>query len=130
MAKEPELNINLASFSDDELYAFRDRLSLERAKIDDEWAKELEKITSVENFDPYTFWGERKIKKLGKKFAERTAGLTYLQEVTADELSKRAKYKEEQRYSGKGKFRYAEESEEEFLEKEEIKTESYKKEIK
>jgi hypothetical protein len=94
--------------------------------FDDEWAKELKIISSVEGFDPYSFWGERKIKKLAKKHAQKTSGLIYLEGLTAEEIRKRDKYKEEQMYSGKGKYKGYTMSTEEFLEREQIKTESYK----
>lgn len=126
MAKQETLMVNFPEMTDDELYAFRDKLSVLHARFDDEWAKELKIISSVEGFDPYSFWGERKIKKLAKKHAQKTSGLIYLEGLTAEEIRKRDKYKEEQMYSGKGKYKGYTMSTEEFLEREQIKTESYK----
>ena len=124
--KEVTLNVNFAEMTDEELYAFRDKLIEIREKMDDEWAKELASFAG-EDFDQYSFWGERKMKKLAKKHAKRTCGLVYLQEVLSNEFRRRDKYKEEQMYAGKLKRTY--ESEEDFLERESIKTQSYKSKI-
>lgn len=124
--KEETLHINFAEMSDDELFEFRDWLQTEKTTIDDEWAEELKNITGP-SFDPYTRKGERILKKLGKKYAEKSMGVIYLQELTIDEISKRKKFKEEQRYLGKGDKK--EESIDEFLEKEGIITDTYRSRI-
>ena len=115
--------------SDSDIYAFREMLSVEREKIDDAWADEVAKVTAGD-FDPYSSAGERMLKKIGKKYASEGSGIAYLQELVAIEIRKRDQYKEEQRYSGKGKFKDDfNMSEEEFLEREEIITKSYKSRI-
>lgn len=127
--KKNTLNINLAEMSDSEIYAFREMLSVEREKIDDQWADEVGEVTKGD-FDPYSTFAERKLKKIGKKYAEMGSGITYLQELVAEEIRKRDQYKEEQRYSGKNKFKNDfEMSQDEFLEREEIITQSYKSKI-
>ncbi len=126
VAKNEGLIVNFAELTDEELYALRDNLARHHAIYDDEWAKELKEIASVPNFDQYSFWGERKIKKLAKKYAQKTEGLTYLEKLTMEEIFKRDKFKEEQMYSGKGTHENQEMSVDEFIEREQIKTESYK----
>ena len=126
MAKETTLMVNFPEMTDEELYAFRDKLSVLHAKFDDEWVEELKIISNQDGFDPYSYWGERKIKKLAKKHAQKTSGLLYLESLTAEELRKRDKFKEEQMYSGKGKYAGRTMTTEEFIEREQIKTESYK----
>ncbi len=126
MAKQQKLNINFAELTDLDLYGFRDRLLTERAKIEEEWADELASFAD-DTFDQYSFWGARKLKKLGKKYAKKTVGLNYIYELTMKEIAKRDKYKEEQRYSGNGAVYYTgSESDEEFLEKEDLITKTYK----
>ena len=124
--KEETLHINFAEMSDDELFEFRDWLQTEKTIIDDEWADELKSITGS-TFDPYTRKGERLLKKLGKKYADKSVGVVYLQELVADEFAKRKKFKEEQRYLGKGEVK--DESVDEFLEKEGIITDTYRSRI-
>ena len=63
-----------------------------------------------------------------KKFEDRDMGLSYLEELLAEEMKKRDKFKEEQMYlnglGSKGSM-----TEAEFLEREQIITESYKSKI-
>ena len=127
--KEQRLHIKFPELSDDELYHLRDTLSVEREKIDDMWADEIGKLAS-EGLDHYTFSGRRMLKKVAKKYAKMGSGIAYLQELTLEEIRKRDKYKEEQKYTGKGKYKDDfNMTQEEFLEKEQIKTESYKSRI-
>ena len=86
--------------------------------------QELKRQTQGD-FDPYSRRGVKVLKKVRNKFADRDLGLTFLEEVTADELRKRDKYNEEQRYL-KGRSVSDEMTEEEFLEREKIITEGYK----
>ena len=123
MAKEVKLEVNFAEFSDDELYAYRDRLAVEREKINDLISKEIMTFVTPD-FDPYTRSADRKMTKVAKKYVEMTSGLEYLEDLTFQEIAKRKKFQEEQRYRGKGIYR--DETEEEFLERETIITESYK----
>ena len=97
MKKEVTLNINLAELTDDELLGFRNQLLTQREILTDEYTDELKYQTQGE-FDPYTRKGQKVIKKLVKKFSDRNMGLTYLEDVVADEIRKREKYKEDQRY--------------------------------
>ena len=123
MAKEEKLVVNFAEFTDDELYVYRDKLAVERAKIEDIISKEVMTFVTPD-FDPYTRSADRKMTKVAKKYIEMTSGLEYLEELTFKEIAKRKKFQDEQRYRGKGVYRN--ETEEEFLERETIITESYK----
>ena len=124
MKKETTLNINLAEFNDEELLDFRNQLLVQREILTDEYVQELKRQTQGD-FDPYSRRGVKVLKKVRNKFADRDLGLTFLEEVTADELRKRDKYNEEQRYL-KGRSVSDEMTEEEFLEREKIITEGYK----
>ena len=125
--KEEHLVVNFAEMTDDELFSFREWLSTEREKINDEWAEIAGQTIGYKEFDPYTFSGEKKIKKLVKIYSEKTSGIDYLQELLVQEIDKRHKFKEEQKYSGTGAYRSLTEREKDsFMEKEQLKTKTYR----
>lgn len=127
MGRESKLNINFAELTDDELLDFRNQLLIQREMLNSDYVEELRERTRGD-FDPYTRRGEKVIKKVLKKFEDRDMGLSYLEELLAEELKKRDKFKEEQMYlnglGSKGSM-----TEAEFLEREQIITESYKSKI-
>ena len=127
MGRESKLNINFAELTDDELLDFRNQLLIQREMLNSDYVEELKERTRGD-FDPYTRRGEKVIKKVLKKFEDRDMGLSYLEELLAEELKKRDKFKEEQMYlnglGSKGSM-----TEAEFLEREQIITESYKSKI-
>lgn len=127
MKKEVTLNINLAELTDDELLGFRNQLLTQREILTSDYVEEIKNQTQGD-FDPYSRRGQKIINKVVKKFSDRNMGLTYLEDVVADEIRKREKYKEEQRYVKGGKVDFGM-TEKEFLEREHIITESYKSRI-
>lgn len=127
MGKESKLNVNFAELTDDELLDFRNQLLIQREMLNSDYVEELKNRTRGD-FDPYTRRGEKTIKKILKKFEDRDLGLSYLEELVAEEWKKRDKYKEEQMYiNGLGSNSTMTEAE--FLEREKIITESYKSKI-
>ena len=127
MGKESKLNVNFAELTDDELLDFRNQLLIQREMLNSDYVEELKNRTRGD-FDPYTRKGEKTIKKILKKFEDRDLGLSYLEELVAEEWKKRDKYKEEQMYiNGLGSNGTMTEAE--FLEREKIITESYKSKI-
>ncbi|MBO5344896.1 MAG: hypothetical protein IKB06_02600 [Clostridia bacterium] len=122
--KDEKLNLNLVDYSDERLFEFRDWIQAQGELVSEEWAEEVKQKTSGD-FDPYSFFGARKLKKIAKKYAGQVSGLNYLRELVNTEIAKREKYNEEQRYIGRGQERINE-SMEEFLRKEESKTKTYK----
>lgn len=127
MGKESKLNVNFAEMTDDELLDFRNQLLIQREMLSSDYVEELKNRTKGD-FDPYSRRGERVIKKVIKKFEDRDLGLSYLEELVAEEWKKRDKYKEEQMYiNGLGKNGTMTEAE--FLEREQIITEGYKSKI-
>ena len=127
MGRESKLMVNFAEMTDEELLDFRNQLLVQREMLNSDYVEELKERTRGD-FDPYTRKGEKVIKKVIKKFADRDMGLSYLEELVAEEMKKREKYKEEQMYiNGLGKNGSM--SETEFLEREQIITESYKSKI-
>ena len=127
MGRESKLNINFAELTDDELLDFRNQLLIQREMLNSDYVEELRERTRGD-FDPYTRRGEKVIKKVLKKFEDRDMGLSYLEELLAEEMKKRDKFKEEQMYlNGLGTKGLMTEAE--FLEREQIITESYKSKI-
>lgn len=127
MGKESKLNVNFAEMTDDELLDFRNQLLIQREMLSSDYVEELKNRTKGD-FDPYSRRGEKVIKKVIKKFEDRDLGLSYLEELVAEEWKKRDKYKEEQMYiNGLGKNGTMTEAE--FLEREQIITEGYKSKI-
>ncbi len=108
--------------SDEKMKYFSEELLKMHDELTDAWAEEL-KTLETEEFDPYSFFGERKIKKLAKKHAPKIAEVDMLLDVIDDEMQKREKFKDEQRYVDGGNITTSELSGEEFLKEEQKKTE-------
>jgi len=120
--------VNPGLYEDDELIEFRNLLEIEYGKITDSWAEEFSGFID-EDFDPYTFSGERRVNKLNKKYTKESSDILVAIDLINEELNRREKYKEEQRYSGTSNFSYGNESLDEFIEKEDLKTLSHKQDI-
>lgn len=120
--------VNPALYEDDELINLRNMLEVEYGKVTDEWAEDFSDFVD-EDFDPYTFMGERKIEKLNKKYTKMSSDIMVVIDLINEELSRREKYKEEQRYSGASNFSYGDETMEEFIEKEDLRTLSHKQDL-
>ena len=117
------LDIDVINYSNQELEFIYGQLSAEYDEYTDKWAKEVSDI-STDDFDPYSFFGERKLKKITKKYAGTLADINGIIEVVADELNKREKVADDEKYIGKGQF--TNEDKDSFLEREKMKTISYK----
>lgn len=113
--------------SDEKMAYFKKELLIMHDELVDAWTDEV-KLYDTEDFDPYSFFGERKLKKIAKKHAGKIAEVDLLIGVIDDEMSRREKYYEEQRYSGNGKVKQSfDGSDEEFLKREQEKTDSIRK---
>lgn len=126
--KKTELNLNVAEISDKDLVIFRNELLMKESEIQEAYASDIAEI-SKGDFDPYSKKGEKQIQKIAKNYQDITTGVEYLLEVVNNEIAKREKFKEEQRYSGKSNFSYGNQSESEFFESEELKTMAYRSKI-
>ncbi len=113
---------DIRAMSDKELVVFKNELLMEESKINEAYADEIAGIATV-NFDPNSYWGEKKINKIAKKYAEQSSGIDYLLELVVSELSRRDLVND---ISG---TRDSEQGVDEFLESEEIKTMAYRSEI-
>lgn len=119
------INLNLVDVAYNDLEMILGELEAERDEYIEKWAGESAEIVAA-GTDPYTFFGERKLGKVNKKYAGDVAEIEMLMDDIAKELDKRDQHNEELKYSGKGDFA-AYESAKEFLERESMKTEGYKK---
>ena len=119
---------NIADYTDEELKNFLNQIAMQRGVLQTQCADEMNQYLKDDGFDVYSFWGRRKVDKISKKYASIFAGADYLEETIKEEMKKREKFNEEQRYTGKSIVK-KEQSLEEFLEKEQDKTWAYKSKI-
>lgn len=128
MEYEDLFTLNIINLSDEQLIELRNRLEFEHGKIAEEWSIELASFAK-ENFDPYSFWGKRKIEKLNKKYAPKTADILNLMEDIEKELFKRDRLKYQKMFDGKDNDEVDEIDRNEFFEKEELKTLKHKQDL-
>lgn len=112
--------------TDEKMNYFSEELQKMREELLDAWANELKEI-ETEDFDPYSFFGKRKLKKLAQKHTPKIAEVDMLLDVIDDEMKKRETFKEQQRYVVGGKVNESKVSGEEFLKAEEKKTEKIRR---
>lgn len=115
--------LNPAEVSDEQMMKFQEELLKMHDELVDAWAEEV-KTVCTDDFDPYSFWGSRKLDKIGKKHSKTLANVDLLLEIIDGEMTRRDQYNEEQRYTGSGKYkpRYSLD-EEEYIENEKKKNE-------
>ncbi|MBQ4542065.1 MAG: hypothetical protein IJA23_04355 [Clostridia bacterium] len=122
-----EEEVVLANYTDEELLDAKQKLEIEYGKYVDEWAREVAYLINEKNVDPYSYWGEKKVKKVTKKYTNITSDIQLALEKLAVELQKRDNYNFEQSFIG-GKSYFDETlTEKEFFEKEQLKTLKYRK---
>ena len=122
-----EEKVNLADLTDEQLIDIRNKLEIEYGSYLDDCAVEVAELKTKHNVDLYTRSGEKKMNKIIKKYVNMTDGLDLAIERIEEELQKRDNYKFERGFYGK-KY-YNDISEEEFFEKESLKTLKYKQSI-
>ena len=121
------MNVNLVNFNDDELIELRNNLEIEYGKYIEDWGREVGYMINEQNVDPYSFWGEKKVNKVIKKYADKTSDIQIIMENIDRELQNRDNYKFQQSFIGGKKYYDDNLTEEEFFEKEELKTMKYRK---
>ena len=114
--------VDIRAMTDKQLKVFRNELLMEQSKISNEYSDEIASIATV-NFDPNSYWGEKKINKIAKKYADKISGVDYLVELVIAEMGRRNMLNDQ--------FGVADEDQslEEFLESEETKTMAYRSDI-
>lgn len=121
--------VNLVDYNDDELIDIHNGLDAEYGRIVEEWGADIAKLINVQNVDPFSFFGKRKVDKLNNKYADKTSDIQILIEDIEKELEKRDKYNFEQSFIGGKSYHDKTLTEKEFFEKEELKTLKYKQSI-
>ncbi|MBQ8451165.1 MAG: hypothetical protein IJ538_00070 [Clostridia bacterium] len=116
---------NFSEFTDENLEQLLNDLEKENNEIVDEWAKEVKTLYD-EGLDPYSFWGEKKLKKVTKKYSKHSAAISVIMEDVENEISKREQFHEEQVGLGKEKRKINNISRDEFIKKEQDKTQKHK----
>lgn len=124
------VNIIPVNYTTEELNDVADKLDAERDELIEECSKKIAEISKNPKFDPYSFWGNRKIKKITKYYSNKTGKILGILDIIDEELSKREQYEYEQSFLGKGKVskdKYI--SKEQFINQEMNKTNNFKKYI-
>ncbi len=124
-----EEEVVLANYTDDELIEAKQKLEIEYGKYVDEWAREVAYLINEKNVDPYSYWGEKKVNKVTKKYTNITSDIQLALEKLAIELQKRDNYNYEQSFVGGKSYFDNTLTEKEFFEKEQLKTLKYRKMI-
>ena len=120
----------LPDYTIDDLRGFINEIEIRRSVLSEKCSSEMAVYLQNESFDIYSFRGSRKIKKIANKYAHLFAAGDEFLRIIGDELRRREQYEEEMRYSGKSvnnPKKY--ETEEEFLQREQDKTDVYRSKI-
>ncbi len=115
--------------SDEKMQYYKKELLIMHDELIDKFGDDVKKL-DTEDFDPYSFFGEKKLKKLAKAHAKKVAEVDMLIGVIDDEMKKRENYNEEQRYVDNGNYvpKYSLDPDE-YLKTEQEKTEKIRKGI-
>ncbi len=119
----------LVQYSSSELKTFINEIEMGRSVIAEKCASEMAVYLKDDKFDVYSFSGSRKMKKIAKKYQGAFAGADIYLTMLKKELAKREKEDDELRYSGRSLVKRKQETEEEFLQKEQDKTWAYRSKI-
>ncbi len=120
----------IVEYTTDELRGFLNEIEMRRGVVAEKCASEMAEYVKDDRFDMYSFRGSRKIKKIAKKHLTMFAAADEFERIISDELKKREQFEEESRYSGRGlKVPKKYESTEEFLQKEQDKTDVYRSKL-
>lgn len=122
-----ESKVNFAEMTDEALIDLKNNLEMEYGTYVHEYVDEVAELKKMYNIDLKSPKGIRKIKKLAKKYVKMTDGLDDAIDLVNEELAKRDNYYFERGFYGK-KY-YKDISEEEFFEKEALKTLKFKQSI-
>lgn len=119
----------LPDYSLEDLKGFVNQIEMMKSVISEDCSSEMAEYLKDDKFDIYSRGGAKKIKKIADKYAVKFVGANEYLKILGEEIAKREQYEEEMRYSGKRKTTPKEESQEDFLRKEEDKTWVYRSKI-
>lgn len=117
-------------YSIEELQSLINEVDMTKSVIREKLTAEMAEKLKDDKFDAFSFFGQRKLKKIAKKYSGAFIGADIYMSMLKKELSRREVLEENARYSGRSIAKKKEEiSEEEFLQKEQDKTWSYRSKI-
>lgn len=120
------LIVNFSEMTDDELFKFKENIENGYDELCENRAEELAMLEKNGDFDPYSFLGKKKIKSIVNKYANDDDGFDFLYKELYREFERRQISVDEFE-----RQRLADNieniSDEEFLAREQAKTEKYKK---
>ena len=120
----------MVEYTTEELRDFLNQIEMRRSVVVERCASEMAKCLENDRFDIYSWRGSRKIKKIARKHTPMFDVADEFTKIISDELKKREQFEEEARYSGRGlKSVRKYETEEEFLQKEQDKTDVYRSKL-
>lgn len=115
----------LYDYTSDNLRMFINEIEMKLSVLREKCASEMAVYLEDERFDPYSFFGKRKLQKIAAKHNRLVYGANEYLRIIKNELAKREKLEDEMRYSGRS-IKQKPISEEEFLQREQDKTMAYK----
>lgn len=115
----------LYDYSSDNLRMFINEIEMKLSVLREKCVSDMSVLLKDERFDPYSFFGKRKLQKIADKHNRMVIGANEYLKIIKTELAKREKLEDEMRYSGRS-IKQKAISEEEFLQKEQDKTMAYK----
>lgn len=116
-------------YSIETLKIFINEIEMKKSVIREKCASEMAEYLKDERFDPYSFFGRRKLRKIAKKYDSALAGAGIYLSIVKKALKRKEDLEEEARYSGRGIVKPKQMSDEEFLQKEQDKTWAYRSKI-
>lgn len=118
----------LYEYTSENLKMFINEIEMKLSVLRESCANEMSEYLQDEKFDPYSFWGKRKLKKVAQRYDSKFVGGEEFLRIIKTELAKREKLEEDMKYSGKS-IKQQKVIEEEFLQKEQDKTWAYRSKI-
>lgn len=119
----------LGEYTVDEINEFINEIELTRSVIREKLTAEMAEKVKDDRFDAFSFWGQRTLKKIAKKYDGALAGADVYMTIMKTELARREALENTSSYTGKSIVKQKEMTEEEFLQKEHDKTWSYRSKI-
>lgn len=123
---ESGLIVDFSEMTDDELFNFKKNIEGGYDLLCEKRAEELALLEKDGDFDPYSFWGSKKIKAIVDKYSNDDDGFEFLYKELHREFERRqisVESFERQKLIGEDENI----SDEEFLARERAKTEKYRK---
>ena len=117
------------SYSVEEINSLINEVEMRKSETREKMMYEMAEQFKDERFDAFSFFGQRKLRKIAKKYDGIMAGADVYIRIFRTELARREALENTSSYTGKSIAKKKEMSEEEFLQKEQDKTWLYRSKI-